>query len=1778
MLPILLAGMLWTEGTLGTVCASESVIQEVSAETEKAEEGDKPALAEPETPGEGGQADGEEKAEQDGTETPGESEQPDAGEKPEQGSTETPGEEENPAPGETNAPDTEGETLPADGEQPDGEETDAPAKAEQEMPDGEEEPTISENTVSENTTEEEESQVPEDWNGGPMLGEPLPMTEADGYAASSYRSMSNAAESAAGSVHQTPGVGEIIERYKAYPWSLGVSNSYSVTPSVKAPYNAGHLKDESLENALHLLNFIRYVAGVPADVTLSEDYTEKAQAGALINYVNKNLSHTPEQPKDFPDALYETAKAGCGSSNIAAGYNNIAKSLLNGWMYDGDANNISTVGHRRWILNPSMTQTGFGAVGSYSAMYAFDRGGQTLTDYVAWPAQNMPIELMTGSGTPWTLSLGSDYGKASFQNVTVTLRDVNSNKSWTFSGSKADGAFRVNIESYGMPNCIVFRPNNVTYNKNSQFQVEVKGIKWKDGTDAKVVYNVDFFSLADEPAEVTGVTLNKDTLHLLKDVEGKQEETLFATVQPGNARDKDLNWESKDESVATVDQNGKVTAVSVGTTEISATAKNGVQDVCTVKVSDYSLQADGKELSFDAGTKTYGLSFDLTINAEPGQLVVMDGDPAENGSAATDTVKWISENENVAAVDAFGNVTPRSVGETLLWADVDNGLAVLQCVVTVEDSKLPQIEMRESACTLTIKKDAEGNASYGSRQLRLYFTPADSKWVNQEANYVRWTSADPTVAAFETDAVSDIKDVTGTGEGSDTEGRTDTEGGTETEPDTVASTISGKTVTVTAVGAGETKLSAVIVNETGEPVTDADGKKAEASCMVTVQEEASLVGIALPHPIALTNTQTALKDVTLPAGWSWKEPDTALAQFTGEKTKKFAAFFQPEGADAHVMPVQRLLEVRFLTVEKIAVTMRTPEGKAQEGSVLTKGQETKVYVNHSAVDALRQLDENESYKDNDCYIKQRDAILSEMQKSISWSSSKPDVISVEPAADGGKLTAVNAGSAKLVAKSAGTATIKASYKLGKKTYNASVKLTVKEPGGTLTVEEVEEFTRVGGTGQTEEKYTGLLSAFQTEKPGQVNSKITLTLPGATKITAKSSNAKVVAVKSSAAEESGFTVSLIVKAAGTAEITLTGNDAAKTSKTIRLVVGDAEPGLSAESVTVNLKQSAGTGISLYPAKSPEGTTYEITSPAIMGSDVNSARFTLAKGTLTDSYIIKAKSGTKTGTYKVKIRAAAGGKTYELPLTVKVVSKNPVYKVKQARKLNLFYKNDESLLQIDTDEILTRLECTGLADYTIEKRDGCYYIRAENGATLKSVKKGKLTLYFSGWQGSYTVSFTAGVEKKAPKMIWETSKATLYPQAGIQTLWLGIKNPEAILWQSVKAEKSSGKAKGNYEVEVDREKGGLLLSGRNLNQADSFKMQILLSDEKNWNEKISYTLQVKVNMGQPAIALENKTLQLNADIAYRGYDAASTAVKWKSGGMINAEQGIRVSVYCDAKDARAKALVQNGQVIFSVKDAQVFVRLNNKEAASGSYKYIVQAAKDGKIWKTPLTLKIVNTAPEKAVKLTAKGSIDVLNRDGSFMTLTPSLKAVGGEFVIPENGEVKLTGRDAHLFRAGWSDDGKTIELRAKRNETLVTKYQYTVTPLLTVRNAVGEKEEISAPAVKFKVKQGSVKVSAAPQTALMYSGSYNSVELAMNAVLKGADTPEIERVVLAGNTDVFTYVYNKDVYNKEGKGKLTMTDTGRAVKGKTYSLQLQVYFTEQADNGKPVTVRYKVKVK
>lgn len=67
---------------------------------------------------------------------------------------------------------------------------------------------------------------------------------------------------------------------------------------------------------------------------------------------------------------------------------------------------------------------------------------------------------------------------------------------------------------------------------------------------------------------VTSLSLNYYSLTLKKG----ESFTLIATVLPENATDKTVTWSSSDESIATVDQNGTVTAVRVGYAEITARA------------------------------------------------------------------------------------------------------------------------------------------------------------------------------------------------------------------------------------------------------------------------------------------------------------------------------------------------------------------------------------------------------------------------------------------------------------------------------------------------------------------------------------------------------------------------------------------------------------------------------------------------------------------------------------------------------------------------------------------------------------------------------------------------------------------------------------------------------------------------------------------------------------------------------------------------------------------------------------------------------------------------------------------------------------------------------------------------------------------------------------------------------------------------------------------------------------------------------------------------------
>ena len=318
---------------------------------------------------------------------------------------------------------------------------------------------------------------------------------------------------------------EILARMKSDGLSLSDPFTYGEAPVTEGNYAPGSLSQDTQDKALKMLNQVRYIAGLSDNVTLSDEYNQKTQAASLVMFLNNELTHEPKRPEVFGseyDQLYQLGYDGASSSNIAvaissntiSGAVSLHDTIVNGWMADADGSNIERVGHRRWILNPAMKATGFGAIFgaiavngnsygyTYSAMYSLDGAGAGGECSVAWPAQNMPVAYFDAT-YPWSISTGVEENPAT---VKVTLTRVSDGKVWNFSAAGADGDFYVqnstNSSIVGqMGACIIFRPRDIeAYKAGDSFQVSIEGIS------APISYTANFFdenSVGTTPGETT---------------------------------------------------------------------------------------------------------------------------------------------------------------------------------------------------------------------------------------------------------------------------------------------------------------------------------------------------------------------------------------------------------------------------------------------------------------------------------------------------------------------------------------------------------------------------------------------------------------------------------------------------------------------------------------------------------------------------------------------------------------------------------------------------------------------------------------------------------------------------------------------------------------------------------------------------------------------------------------------------------------------------------------------------------------------------------------------------------------------------------------------------------------------------------------------------------------------------------------------------------------------------------------------------------------------------
>lgn len=185
-----------------------------------------------------------------------------------------------------------------------------------------------------------------------------------------------------------------------------------------------------------------------------------------------------------------------------------------------------------------------------------------------------------------------------------------------------------------------------------------------------------------------------------------QTRQLQVKITPSDTTNKNVQWTSSNNSVATVDSNGVVTSKNSGSTIITATTHNGLKTEFFIEVETpvTNITLNSNEINLNPGG-TFKL--DATVNPS---------------NASNKNIKWISANESIATVDQSGNVTADVAGTTYISAVSADDKVIATCTVNVSKPvvtkpakvKIKSAKKKGKKVTLKWKKisDAAGYVVY----------------------------------------------------------------------------------------------------------------------------------------------------------------------------------------------------------------------------------------------------------------------------------------------------------------------------------------------------------------------------------------------------------------------------------------------------------------------------------------------------------------------------------------------------------------------------------------------------------------------------------------------------------------------------------------------------------------------------------------------------------------------------------------------------------------------------------------------------------------------------------------------------------------------------------------------------------------------------------------------------------------------------------------------------------------------------------------------------------
>lgn len=211
----------------------------------------------------------------------------------------------------------------------------------------------------------------------------------------------------------------------------------------------------------------------------------------------------------------------------------------------------------------------------------------------------------------------------------------------------------------------------------------------------------DLLGLANNNTSDENVLIT-DLNPVIKDITLKEgtARKVYLTVLPANASNKEIKYESSDENVATVDANGKVTAISVGNATIKASAVDGSLKTATFNISVIK----------DASGKCVFSSLDKTNNGVRYQI------SCDNAS--------VKEVQYKVGNDDYEKLPTKKLSDIIEFSNEQlNEDITLKVVYYPNNSKVTKYstkklksvkttEKKDGSCALTIKEVKSNSAKY----------------------------------------------------------------------------------------------------------------------------------------------------------------------------------------------------------------------------------------------------------------------------------------------------------------------------------------------------------------------------------------------------------------------------------------------------------------------------------------------------------------------------------------------------------------------------------------------------------------------------------------------------------------------------------------------------------------------------------------------------------------------------------------------------------------------------------------------------------------------------------------------------------------------------------------------------------------------------------------------------------------------------------------------------------------------------------------------------------